>query len=291
MVKVIDDTEVDLRALIERDLGPLSSPIDLRSLLHWLHFRARSIPQHPRNVIMSPEVTAKLGAYPAISKIRDELVRGNDLSPWLSNRVRVRRADPKADLLFNDWQISHFHLGRLFYRKDKICRTDDLLFAYIGDSHAVLLDVHPHPRPGCRDAWVIRNLLQILLRVSPSDMERCEIKGSVGPNFTDEQIVGYREAGMTYTLEIGGRSFMPPGMGLCTSQHSTRIKLDADRMMGIIAKVRTEVENNRMQMPLLRIVSRSISMPVRLGVRLTGGRLMLYDKSRNLDIALLIAIA
>lgn len=68
-MKVVDETESDLRALIAGDLGPLPSSAEfLTYLLDWLHFRARSIPQRPRNVIMSPEVKAKVTTYPAISK-------------------------------------------------------------------------------------------------------------------------------------------------------------------------------------------------------------------------------
>jgi hypothetical protein len=110
--------------LIERDLGPLPTSADfLHSFLDWLHFRARSIPQRRRTVIMSAEVQAKLGKYPAISKIKDELSQGKDVTSWMSDTVRNRPADPKADMMFNDWQI-------IIVGKNKIRRTGDLLFAF-----------------------------------------------------------------------------------------------------------------------------------------------------------------
>ena len=46
--------------------------------------------------------------------------------------------------MYNDWQIIHFHLGEEYVAANKIERTDDLLFAYIGKDQAVLLDVKPH---------------------------------------------------------------------------------------------------------------------------------------------------
>src|SRR3984893_1298046 len=102
MVRVIDETEADLRALIERDVGPLLSSGDfLRSLLDWLHFRARSIPQRRRTVTMSSEVQAKLNGYPAILRIRDELSQGKEVSPWLRDRVRKKTAERKADVMFH----------------------------------------------------------------------------------------------------------------------------------------------------------------------------------------------
>src|ERR1700730_9531584 len=123
-----------------------------------------------RTVTMSSEVQAKLNGYPAILRIRDELSQGKDVSPWLSDTVRKKPADPKADMMFNDWQIIHFHLGNLFTGKNKVGRTDELLFTFIGDAHAVLLDVQPH------GSWAMRNLLRILLRVSPNDLARRELK-------------------------------------------------------------------------------------------------------------------
>ena len=204
-MRVVDETEADLRALIERDLGPLPTSADfLNSLLDWLHFRARSIPQRRRTVITSPEVQAKLGRYAAIRKIKDELSEGKDVTPWLSDTVRTRQADPKADMMFNDWRIIHFHLGNFFVRKDKVRRTGDLLFAFIADDHAVLLDVQPH------GSWAMRDLLLILLRVSPVDMTRCEFKGVVGAsrNYTDDEILKLRQAGMNAPIEIDGRLFL-----------------------------------------------------------------------------------
>jgi hypothetical protein len=68
-----------LRALIERDLGPLPPKVIFQNaLLDWLHFRARFIPQRPRRVIISPEVQQKMGNYPAVAKIRDELSQSKD---------------------------------------------------------------------------------------------------------------------------------------------------------------------------------------------------------------------
>jgi hypothetical protein len=105
---VVDETEADFRALIETDFGPLSPNDDFReALLNWLHFKGRSIPQRARNVVISPEVKAKLSQYPAIKQLRTELSKAGDLSPWLSDTIRRKAADARADTMFNDWQIIH----------------------------------------------------------------------------------------------------------------------------------------------------------------------------------------
>lgn len=279
MVAVIDETEADLRALIKRDFGTLSPSADLqRSVLDWLHFRARSIPQRSRDVIVSPEVQAKVKDYPAILKISDELSQGKDVSPWLSDTVRKRAADPKADMLFNDWQIIHFHLGDLFVANNKIDRTSDLLFAFIAADHAVLLDVRPHR------SWAMRDLLRILLKVSPKDMTRFEIHGMVRltNSRTDDEILQIRQAGQSVFIELDGRFFMP-GLGISTSKHSTRIVLAVQALMRNISKVRNDLETDSLPQPPLQQISQPIAT-IRLGMKLDDGQLIMYDKSRNLEL-------
>jgi hypothetical protein len=172
-MQLVDETESDLVQLIEADFGPIrgSGTFD-KHFLSWLHYRARMIPQRPRNVTVSTEVNALASAYPAIRDIHRQLALGDDVSPWLSDRVRKRRQDHRADLMFNDWQIVHLHLGRFFEKPKKVKRSGPLLFAYIGRDTAVLLDVLPHkPEP-----WACQHLLRILFaRLLQSwNVARCE---------------------------------------------------------------------------------------------------------------------
>lgn len=59
-----------------------------------------------------------MATYPAIEQLKIELERGRDVSSWLSGRVRNRKTDAFVDLMFNDWQISHFHLGYVTIRDE-----------------------------------------------------------------------------------------------------------------------------------------------------------------------------
>jgi hypothetical protein len=242
MFQVIDETESDLRTLVERDLGPLPPKANFQNaLLDWLHFRARSIPQRPHRVIISPEVQQKMGNYPAVAKIRDELSQGKDITPWLSDSVRKKASDPKADLMFNDWQILHFHLGSLFVQPDKIGRTSDLLFAFVAPDRAVFLDVQPH------GSWAMRDLLRVLLRVSPTDMTRCEFKGVLGSargGYTDDEILKLRQSGMNAPIDIDGRLFLAPGLGVASSKHATRIVRAVQNLERQIAHMRKVLETN-----------------------------------------------
>jgi hypothetical protein len=129
-LQIIDETEADLRCLIEGDFGPLAPNVDIwDAAVDWVHYKARQIPQRPRCVIKSAECGKHRAVYGAIDRIATELRIGGDLSPWLSGSIHKKKADPKADLMFNDWQVNHFHLGEVFITPDTIQRSGDLLFA------------------------------------------------------------------------------------------------------------------------------------------------------------------
>src|SRR5882757_6944169 len=217
----IDETGADLRNLIERDFGPQPDPLTSIAVLDWMHYRARIIPRRRRTVMVSREVTALMATYPAIEQLKTELERGRNVSPWLSDRVRNRKADAFADLMFNDWQISHFHLGSHFVAPDKVERTDDRLFALIKADHAVFLDVKGHGR----ETYTAQEVLRVLLRTSPEDLP--EWKGAIpqrgSSGWSDAELLELRQAGVSYSIQIDGRLFSPPGLGVSTSKHAGRI--------------------------------------------------------------------
>ena len=181
-MKIIDETDDDLKCLIEVDFGLLQTRADLHgALLDWLTFRARKIPARPRQVVISSEVQAVANQYPAIQQIVRALQSGADVSPWLSDRVRNKKKSHKADMMFNDWKISHFHLGKIWLTTQRISRTSDLLYTFVSADLAVLLNIGPHGR------WTEQNLLEILEHTHPSGLE-FELKGvTPAKSFTDKE--------------------------------------------------------------------------------------------------------
>jgi hypothetical protein len=288
-MRFTDETEADLKSLIEKDFGPLPAGADTRrTLVDWLHYRARRIPQRPRVVVLSPQAAGHCARYPAIDRIRAELMRGGDLSPWLSDRIRRRKADPKADLMFNDWQISHFHLGDFYEARNKIKRTTSgtLLFAHIKPDRAVLLDVQPHM------SWTMTALLRILLDVSPADMPELKgIQGSRNRPLTDDQLFNLRSNGYTAPIEIGGKVFMSPGMGIAASQHATRLVHYSNALMRALQTVRRQLQTNTVPRVTLQQIGSTIGLPVRLGIRLHAGGLIIYEKTRRLDLVSFQSVA
>jgi hypothetical protein len=277
----IDETGVDLRNLIERDFGPQPSPLNTIAVLDWMHYRARIIPCRRRTVIVSQEVVALMDRYPAIEQLKAVFERGGDVSPWLSDRVRKRKEDAFADLMFNDWQISHFHLGSHFVALDKVERTDDRLFALIKADYAVFLDVKGHGR----ETYTAQEVLRVLLRTSPQDLP--EWKGAIPQpgrsGWSDAELLDLRQAGRAYTVQIDGRLFSPPGLGQSTSKHATRIVV---RHLNPLTKAVRGVMRNGLNYPLPALPAPVIApLPARLGVRLRDdGCLVLREKTRAIDV-------
>src|ERR1700721_4505576 len=113
-MRVIDETQHDLNLLMYAGFGAVLSGDFHRDFVGWLHYRARSVPMLPRRVFVSREVIQKQGKFPAIRAIRVALEAGSDVQPWLSDRIRRRKTDHCAEMMFNDWQILHFHLGNVY---------------------------------------------------------------------------------------------------------------------------------------------------------------------------------
>jgi hypothetical protein len=205
-MKVTDETTADLVSLIERDFGPLEPPVE-QYLLDWLHYRARLIPQRRRTVIVSPEAQAHSSKYPAITDIKRAIEQGDDVSPWLSDSVRKlkKKKKPTADPMFNDWQISHFHLGD---EKNNF-RSKPVLFAHVSADKAVLLDVQSH---GKREVppWGMQALLRVLRNASPNTLP--EMKGILGSPISDEEIRQKRERGSNSLIMIEGKAYIPRGL-------------------------------------------------------------------------------
>lgn len=280
----IDEIDTDLRRLVEQDFGPLSgAPLTDRQVLDWLHYRARLIPCRPRQVRVSQQVMTQMATYPAIGRLKALFRSGGDVSPWLSDRVRKRKDDPLADLMFNDWQISHFHLGNIFVAHDKVGprpKGEMLLFALVKANHATFLDLHQH------GTWTSQQILRVLLQTNPKDMP--EMKGILGAQsggHTDDELMLLRKSGISAPIQLDGKVFMPPGIGESTSGHATRIVLAFNDLKKEVHNLRLRLRNNDLPHRLVRELAIVTFIPPRLGIKLRDdGCLHLYEKTRALDL-------
>jgi hypothetical protein len=286
-MQLIDETIEDFTSLIEADFGPLDRRGEFEGcLLDWLHFRARILPRTARDILSSPLVEGHQPNFRAIAKIALELRLGGDLRPWLGSSVMAtKRRSHEADMLFNDWSITHFHLGGVFTPSNLVRRTKPVLFAYVSNQRAVLLDVLPHGR-GVHPPWALQHLLETMLQTCPEEMERFEIKGVYGPRrptWSDHDVRQLREVGLSSPVSIAGRVFMP-GLGIASSGHATRIVRYWNYVRRSIDQLKRNVLENSLPYPAQRVLQSQIGVPVRLGVRLVSDHLVLTDKNRRIDL-------
>lgn len=279
MPLVIDQTAEDFAALMSADWRRQVVPSQVEDLLgDWFSYRARSIPPAVRRVRISDAVRSKAATYPAISTIVSRLRSAGDVSPWLSDTIRKRRADPFADPMFNDWQVIHFHLGGVYAARDKIARTADLLFAYVTHDEAILLDVRPH------GAWSEIALLKKLLDTAPEVMERYRLRGVLGVSktSTDQDRGRLRHGGVNVPLEIDGKVFMAPGSGVVASRHALRFVRLTQKWRDAIDDL-TEQLRNGSDADYARGLAGSLGIPVVLGVLCIGPWLHVYDRRREIE--------
>ena len=273
-MQVIDDTLLDLDQLISKDFGNKRAGSVARDFVDWLHYRARRVPMLPRQVFVSREVSKHQRNLPAIEKIRSRLVAGLDVAPWLSARTLTHKNDHRADMMFNDWQILHFHLGGVYQAPTLIRRSGPLLYAHITAEQATLLDVQPH------GAWTQTALLEILLSTNAPALERYEAFKVTPMRLTDEQYSTMRKRGTNSLIEIAGRAFMP-GMALMSTGHAMRIEMYGNWFLRSVEKLRSELEANQIEQHLKRPIYERIGVPVRLGAYYDHGGLSIIDKNRH----------
>lgn len=279
MVALVDRTWSDLAALIQTDFGkPVAETEVARKLVDWFHYRARLIAQRPRQVTISEEVKTQLALFPGIARIASDFRSGADMSPWLSDRVRKARDKHLADLMFNDWQVSHLHLGSHFVASNKVKRTRSLLFAYVDNKDAVLLKVQLS-----HDGWSDTEVLRHLLSARSDLMERWEVKGLRAPlrGYTDEERGQLRQAGRSSMLALGNRVFIPAG-GVSSSRHATRLVVKTGRFLRAIRNLKEAIINNATPKETRSALAFPIGLPVQLRVQLeANGDLIVYDAVRS----------
>lgn len=274
LVRVIDDTQNDLVRLMAADFGFLPSGDYQTDFINWIHFRARRVPRLPRQVFISQEVNSHELRYPAIKKIRLALMIGEDIDPWLSKKTQKNKINYKYDMMFNNWQILHFHLGEIFQSQKLVSRTGPLLFVHITAKEATLLDVRPH------GSWTTMDLLEIFLRTNPPGLERYEVRGVTPMRLSDEQYKNLRANHLNSAIEISGRAFIPGG-GILASGHAARLYYYRDWFFNMIKKLQHDLSADVVEPYLKPAIYARLGVPIKLGAYYDDHGMALVDKNRN----------
>ena len=139
------------------------------------------------------------------------------------------KRNSEKDCLLNDWDIHHLHLGNIQERAKFCSKTKELLFCQITDTDVYFLQILPHKQGFCD-----RNLLRILRDNWPEAFNFIELTDicSIGTQkLTDIDYRQLRESGIISPLELDGKYYFSPNLGVASSRDSSKdVKLAMDKL-------------------------------------------------------------
>lgn len=174
----------------------------------------------PRQVLISPPLQSSISNHPkrkAIEKIIEMLQKGENVDIFQSEKLFQSKGH---DQLLNEWKIYHFHLSTKLKRgKRFVERTNELLFVFIDDDKAVLLDVGDHSTKFSQLKWfeILHDYFPEVIQKYSQDEEVLP----VGDNYQDDERGEMWERGLNpFLIRVRDKIYYPPGLGRTTSGHS-----------------------------------------------------------------------
>lgn len=173
---------------------------------YYYNVIARLFESKPRGVIecegfMCPEELRE--GYLALKK---DITCGNQLLARMSRKIR--RID-YSDGMFNDWGITHFHLGTSM-QSDGVQYNGGLMvaYAYVADDNVYMLEIGAHGQ------WDNRRLLEKLMQEHGHAINRCKTYGDFNDIKQDNRDIRrqLRESNINLITNICGENFLPANL-------------------------------------------------------------------------------
>ena len=133
--------------------------------------QTRLIPIRPRRVLVSKEMECPSELRKGFELLKDRIVQGEDLRPYLSRAVNRFE---KPDDLLSDWGIYHLHLGNKVLPDGLMGRTGPLLFARFTADTAFLINIWNH------GSWSRQDIVRILHYNWPETISAYRLVGVSG---------------------------------------------------------------------------------------------------------------
>jgi hypothetical protein len=191
-----------------------ASPSDEDIVKAYLIVLQRQIPLQPRVVEESAELICPPERLAGYNELKRKASAGE---PLKANQSKTVNKPDYYDVLFIDWGIQHFHLGTTRQSNGFVERTGLLLYARVTQDKFYAIQFYEH------GAWSKQDLLQILQKNWPAEVEKFELKGltPVGPPLTDQDVANFRKAGVQPLVTLGDKVIAPMGGGYTSSGDST----------------------------------------------------------------------
>ncbi|NLH50159.1 MAG: hypothetical protein GX444_16390 [Myxococcales bacterium] len=173
----------------------------------------------------------------AIQCILNRAEQGLDLSPYQTTNIRKLA---KKDLLLFDWGIHHFHLGEILENYGFIKRTDNLLFAYVTDTHFCAITIGDHK------SFNLISLLEEMHSNWPELLSKFILEvESCGKTPSKEELGRARKAGLQPIITLSDdTTYFPIGGGIQTSGDSSDAVMHMNHFRNELKQRESEVRDN-----------------------------------------------
>ena len=144
--------ENDLQGTVESFVRCFTNKKFLKTsdpILNWIEFVIHLIEPKEREVHFSKSFwdCAPKECWSNIHFLADKFEYGQDVNPFQSTILEDILIGKKTDLLWNDWEIHHFHLSNSFSKDSYFAdRVGYHLFAIVGDYFTCFIDARPHAK-------------------------------------------------------------------------------------------------------------------------------------------------
>lgn len=201
-------------------------------LLDFLSVRKKMVSLKPREVLITPLLKERLSTHPkrtVVEHIRQQLKIGGNLNFFQSEKLYQSR---KHDHLVYEWGIHHFHLSLKKKKNSSFQdRTNDLLFVFITEERAILLDIKPHSNEFFTDYYWI-GLLQNYFAEEIKKYECSYDMPSSRETTPDERMELWEKGYSPFMFNVNNLSYFPPGLGRVTTGHSMRVVMQRNNIIG-----------------------------------------------------------
>lgn len=217
---------------------------DLKTLIITnINYRKRNPVQKKRTVYFSKEIL-KNGKYnenlSVIQEIKTKFENGENISPYLSKASKVIFApNPKnryadKDLLLNDWNINHLHLGENIQKNGFVQRTKDVLFCRITKDSVYFIDILSHNKED--NPWTEKDLLRII-RGNWINLMPLKLNGITGLSHypTKQEYLNMRLSGVSVFIELDGEFYIG---GIMSSGHSREDVFSSGAFLDLLEDLR-----------------------------------------------------
>lgn len=162
--------------------------------------------------------------------IKGKIETGEDINPYQGkgliehNDTSSKKPEKRTDLLWASWGILHLHLTDDPVNPNSYFseRSDYQAFISVDDTTVAVIDIREHLKG---EGYSDPSFLHIIAESWPQALEHAELKGLLpSEDYTAKEIHQLRKAGINSAINIKGKVYMNPGLGLVSTGTSLNLQ-------------------------------------------------------------------